>query len=419
MEKVTAALRQVKWEGILEDAKLFPQRFSTGDFALIMPAPNEEAAVVGLPPRVAAHTVWRRALLWMAFTLSVLLIFKSLFDPRTVRASLIQSQTEMLEKQNSDPQLSAEQKLSPEQVEKQAEADAENFITSAGKDNIAVIDGLMMGQLLSLIASAVLQFMAAQRWRERARSQLLALWAVGVLLLFQVAMMLIPWSSMMDFKHLEAGLAAQAANQGFGQIQGGAAQMKLGMQMIMAISILTTSVPFFYSLFNGVLRASLAAKTLVPASIVCGWASILLAATIAVPWFIILSIVDQFQPDALIFLGALCLLAAPLSVVFKSRRVGAPLTSEEATPIVKRAKLLLTILNLAGVALLVTYLSEKDVVKTSQIVTGAMQYFAHLMLISVVAVDLLVRLLERAHRKLAADATPDESLRQLGEALPK
>ena len=51
------------------------------------------------------------------------------------------------------------------------------------------------------------------------------------------------------------------------------------------------------------LRASLATKTLVPASIVCGWGTMLLALTIAVPWFIVLSIVDQMQADVLIFIG--------------------------------------------------------------------------------------------------------------------
>lgn len=47
----------------------------------------------------------------------------------------------------------------------------------------------------------------------------------------------------------------------------------------------------------------------------------------------------------------------------------------------------------------------------------AIHYFANLMLVQVVAVDMLVLLLDRAHRKLA-DAAPEEPLRQLGEVLP-
>jgi len=220
--------------------------------------------------------------------------------------------------------------------------------------------------------------------------------------------MLLPWTAMMDFKHLEQqGVEAAALGQ-----------MKMTVQIALLGSVLMSAMPFFYGLFNGILKASLSTKTLVPASIVCGWGTMLLAITICVPWFIVLSIVDQIQADALIVMGVICLLAAPLSIVLTARRLGTPLTPEEASVLAKKAKLKLTGLNAAGVCLVLVYFDEKNLLNASQVTTMVIHYFANLMLVQVVAVDMLVLLLDRAHRKLATDAAPEEPLRQLGEVLP-
>jgi len=388
------------------DFKTFGQRFFTGDFALIKPESHEQPAVAAHPPRMAALIVWRRALLFMACVLSVVLLIKTCFDPHTFRGVFYDSEVQTLEKQNPT--------AGKEEIKKAATESTDSFITTAGESNVRVIDGILIGAWLTLIASFVFQVLAAKHWRDWPRSRKYAMWAVGVILLPQLTAMLIPWAAMMDFKHLEGGLAAQGLDGA-----AGAAQVKMGLQILLVFALLGAAIPFFFGLFNGVLRASLATKTLVPSSIVCGWGTLLLALTIAVPWYIVLSVVDQFQADALVFLGVLCLLAAPLSLVIKSRRLGTPLTPEEASSTVKRARLLLSGLNLAGVLLLVIYLSEKDILNSGQIITGILQYFANLMIITVVAVDVLVYLLDRAHRKLANDASPAESLRQLGEVLPR
>ena len=86
---------------------------------------------------------------------------------------------------------------------------------------------------------------------------------------------------------------------------------------------------------------------------------------------------------------------------------------------VRKARMLLAGLNIAGVVLLLVYLNEKDAISVSQTITGVLHYFANVILIQVVAVDMLVLLLDRAHRKLAADTAPGEPLRQLGEVLPR
>jgi hypothetical protein len=405
MDKMTAALKKVDWPSHLEAAKVFPRRFATGDFSLIQPLPHESAAVAGLAPRVAAHTVWRRALLVMACVLSFVVFIKHCFEPRTMEASVEENLITELKKAQPD--------AAKADIEKAAREQAAEQLKIIGSSNVSVIDGLMAAQLLVILASAVLQFMAARQWKERLLSQRLAMWALAVPMLFQIVIMLIPWSSLMDFSHIGPQLEARGLDGA-----AGASQIKLGMQTAMTTAVITSALPFFYSLFNGVLRSTLATKTLIPASIVCGWASILLAATIAVPWFFILSVVDQTRPDALIFLCVVCLLAAPLSSVFKGRRLGSPLSPSDATPVVKQSKLLFSLLNLAGVAMLVTYLLDKKVVKFTELIAPALSYFANLMLISVVSVDLLVRILERAHRKLAADEAPEEPLRQIGEAMP-
>jgi hypothetical protein len=402
MDKFVSSFKNVDWKEYGADFAVFGQRFASSDFAKISPKPGEEPAVAGHFPRMAALIVWRRALLAMAFVLGVILFIKSCFDPHTYHAAREKNIFELSIKAN--PTANADQ---TKQLREQAKAEADGEVKMIGESNVEVIDGLMGGLWLCLPVSLVFQVLAARAWREWRKSRKMALIGVGVLLIPQLLAMIIPWAAMMDFKHL----AAQGANTL--QISG----VKQGVQLAVMLAVLFTALPFFYGFVNGVLRASLSTKTLIPASIVCGWGSMLLAATIAVPWYIVLSIVSQIEAEGLIILGVICLLAAPLSIVFKARRLGVPLTPEEATPLVKRTKMWLTGLNALGVAMIIAYFMDRDKVTAMDVVTMIIHYFANLMLVQVVAVDMLVLLLDRAHRKLLADTTPDESLRQLGEVL--
>jgi hypothetical protein len=402
-----AAVKNVDWSQMGQDCKLFARRFATADFALIHPGPGEQAAVAGHTPRMASLIVWRRALLFMAAVLSVILAIKSCFDSHTYVALNMEQQLEAVEKNNP--------LMSPEERRKQAQATVDQEVKAVGEANVAVMDTLLVGSWLTIIASAVFLVLAARAWRDWKSSRKFALIAVAVVLLPQLLALLFPWASLMDFSHLERQFAAQGMAPAEAALQLRFA--RLGFQSTMAVALLATALPFIYSLFNGVLRATLTAKTLIPASIVCGWSTLLLAITIAVPWFCVLSIVDQFQLDALIILGVLCLLAAPLSLVLKCRRLGAALLPAEASPVVKRARLIFSGLNIFGALMIVAYLLDKDMMEAETLVSAVLQYFAQLMLITVVAVDWLVFLLERAHRKLVGNESLDESLQQLGEVL--
>ncbi len=398
--------KNTDWQQLGADFKTFGERFAASDFAKIHPKPHEAPAVAGYLPRMAALIVWRRALLVLASVLSIILFIKTCFDPHDLES--------VLEKETYTQTIKAMEKAgqnpTSEQIDKikeEAKASAKNSIKTVGESNAEIIDSLIGGLWLCSLASIVFQVMAARAWREWRKSRKLAIIGVAVLLGPQMVAMVIPWSSMMDFRHL--------TGQGFTTIA--ITQVKSGIQLALLFAILMSALPFFYGLVNGVLRASLSTKTLVPASIVCGWGSMLLACTIAVPWYIALSMVSQMQAEALIIMGVLCLLAAPLSIVFRSRKLGLPLTPEEATPLVKRTKMWLTGLNAVGVAMIIAFFVDKGTIGLSNIITLVIHYFANLMLVQVVAVDLLVLLLDRAHRKLAGDTTPDASLQQLGEVL--
>lgn len=397
----------MNWQQFGRDLVTFVRRFATGDFARIVPETHEQAAVASRTPRMASLIVWRRALLVLACLLTAFYFIKSCFDPHTFGSvyeqQFVESQSKLIPATASAQDRTDEIKRINEEAKKQTDETVKAF----GESNISVINALMIGLWLSVPASLIFQILAARAWSDWRRSRKQALIAVAVLLGPQLLAMLIPWGALMDFKHLEAQGAAQMT------------AMKTGVQLMLLLAVLMSAMPFFYGLFNGVLRASLSAKTLVPASIVCGWGTMLLAITIAVPWFIMMSIVNQMQADSLVVLGVLCLLAAPLSIVWKARRLGASLTPEEATSVTARAKMLLTGLNAGGVLLLLSYFSEKDLVGVSDVISLVIHYFSNLMLISVVAVDVLVLLLDRAHRKLATDTAPDEPLRQLGEVLPR
>jgi hypothetical protein len=408
IDKFVAAMKSVDWNQLGKDFQTFGKRVAVSDFARISPEPHEMSAVASHGPRMAALVVWRRALLILACVLTALMLLKRCFDPFTFQSAFKDTQIEELKEQNPNAKSS--------EIKEAAEANTKQFVETAGESNVNIINAILIVSFLTIIAGLGFQILAAMRWRQWKVSRKLALLAAGVVLVPQLLAMLIPWSAMMDFGHLETRVPA-----GLEGVTGtmSPAQAKMVLQIFVVAAVLGTAIPLFYGLFNGVLRASLATKTLVPASIVCGWGTMLLALTISVPWFIILSIVDQMQADVLIFIGVLCLFIAPLSIILRSRRLGAPLTPEEATSIVRKARLLLAGLNAAGAILLLIYLNEENLVGVSQTITVVIQYFANLLLIQVVAVDMLVLLLDRAHRKLAADPAPDESLRQLGEVLPK
>ena len=358
-------------------------------------------AVSSYYPRMASLMVWRRALLTLAFVLSAILLVKTCFDPHTFQG--IMERATVNEQKKLNPHATSEQ---IKQIEEGAKQYSAELIKVFGSSNVNILDTLFGGLWLCFIASLVFQILAARNWRNWRKSRKMALIGVGVVLVPELVAMIIPWASMMNFNHLNTQGAAMTSQQ-----------MKGVMQLTVIYVVLATAIPFFYGLVNGILRASLSAKTLVPSSIVCGWGSMLLAATIAVPWYIILSVVCQFEADALIVTGTVCLLAAPLSILFKARRLGLPLTPEEASPLVKRTKLWLTGLNVLGMAMIIAYLADKDFVSAFDIITLVIHYLANLMLVQVLAVDLLVLLLDRAHRKLASDSAPGEALRQLGEVL--
>lgn len=403
-DKIAAAIGKVDWQQLTADLKIFGKRAALSDFAKISPEPHEHPTVADFTPRMSSLIVWRRALLFIACILTGILAIKSCFDPHTFR------------EQAAAEALKAGLKLNPgatsEQVEamkKQVEAVTDNIIKTFGEDNVRVIDTLSVGLWLTVFASLVFQILAARSWRDWKQSRKYAVIAVSVMLIPQMLAMLLPWTAMMDFEHFKQQ-GVDAADL---------AKMKSQVQYSLLGAVLYSALPFLYGVFNGTLKASLSTKTLVPASIVCGWGTILLALTICVPWFIVLSIVNQIQADALIVIGVLCLLAAPLSIVLTARRLGMPLSPDEASSLVKKAKLKLTGLNATGVLLVLAYFDEKDLVNASTITTMVIHYFGNLMLVQVVAVDMLVRLLDRAHRKLANDTAPDEPLRQLGEVLPQ
>jgi hypothetical protein len=400
MEKIVTAFRNVDWKQLGADLKTFGERFAASDFAKIHPKPHEMPAVSAFAPRMGALIVWRRALLTLACIFSVILLVKTCFDPHTLGGAIEQENLKTWMKTN--PKATADEiKLAKTQIHEQRN----QLVQNLGETNVGIFDGLITGLWLCLFVSLAFLVLAAKDWRDWRKSRKWAVIAVCAILLPQLLAMIIPWGSFMTFKHMEA--------QGADAVK----SAKLGTQIIVLFYVLQIALPFFYGMVNGVLRASLSAKTLIPASIVCGWGSMLLAITIAVPWFVIFSVVDQLELDAVVILGVFCLLAAPLSIIFRSRKLGLPLTPEEATPLVKRTKLVLTSLNVVGMAMILAYLSDKDLISATDILTLIVHYLANLMMVQVVAVDLLVLLLDRAHRKLAADSQPGEPLRQLGEVL--
>lgn len=196
----------------------------------------------GFLPRMSALMVWRRALLVIACILSSILAVKSCFDPHSFRAQYEESTLQVRLK--AAPGATSEQ---VKEITKAVAEETDNVIKTFGESNVSVINALSFGLWLTIFASLAFQILAAREWRDWKRSRKLAIIAVAVVLIPQMLAMLLPWTAMMDFKHLE--------QQGAGS--GGSGQMKMTVQIALLGSVLMSALPFFYGLFNGILKASL------------------------------------------------------------------------------------------------------------------------------------------------------------------
>jgi hypothetical protein len=248
--------------------------------------------------------------------------------------------------------------------------------------NIALVDWLTRSVNIVLLLGSLLTLCAALAWRRVRASLWLA--RIAWLLMFATPFLLaaLPLTRLMSLEHLPP------------QFQ---ALLKSALGGSFALSIFFTIGPRAVALFPGIIRSSLAVKTLLPESPAPGWVILILGPLYSV--FLLVLVTGMIQSQASFFLlaGAVCLMLSPLVFVLRRRDLVRPQSGAEAARMVSSTKRLAGVFSALGVVLLGIFLLRRphvDVIDLFGFLTGVA---GNVVLLMVVGADFIVGVLRSAH----------------------
>jgi hypothetical protein len=237
---------------ILDLALRFLGRAVSGDFQTHHAAADERQQLAAAPQPVTDalaqdYVAWRRAALWVGGVLLALgaLIAVVAHQPLAEQIAHVQA-------------AAAGQQIAGADLQQLVAQITEGF----GKSNLSIIDGLQV--VLPLLVAA---------W---------------------------PWSSSLDFAHLDQNQFGAAAQQG--------KVVKQQVALAIAALLMTTIAPKLIALFPGIIRSSLALKTLLPEVAAPGWLVVMFAPFLVGFLMLIVCFLSQVQGSWLLLggVGATC-----------------------------------------------------------------------------------------------------------------
>ncbi len=177
---------------------------------------------------------------------------------------------------------------------------------------------------------------------------------------------------------------------------------------LVGVLFLATLLPMVLGLFPGLIRSSLALKTLIPESTMPGWIAVVIAPLYALFFIIALMIAVQAQS----FLAIVALAAysfAPLTLVMNTRKLTTPTSASELDNTLRSARKKLQFYNLIGtvaiIALLLTKVKDWDV---SSIISFVSNFLATILLVTVATSDILLSLFHAAFNRQLELHTSDQ-----------
>lgn len=175
-------------------------------------------------------------------------------------------------------------------------------------------------------------------------------------------------------------------------------------QVIMTIGVvglffLITLLPMVLGLFPGLIRSSLALKTLIPESPMPGWIAVVIAPLYALFFIIALMIAVQAQ-SFLAIIGLAAFSFAPITLVMNTRKLTSPTSASELNDTLRSARKKLQFYNLVGtiaiIVLLLTKVKEWDVTSIASFVSN---FLATILLVTVATSDILLSLFHAAFNR--------------------
>ncbi len=364
-----------------ELALRFVKRALTANFQRERAADDERVQLAAHQPPIADplaqdYVAWRRAALWIA---GIVL---------TVSVAIA-----LLERQSAAEQFALlfasarQQTLEGEELQRQAALLAPQI----GESNLAILDGLADFLLFVKLMVAVLVFLAARWWMRLKRSRSLARWGWLSALVLPLLVSSWPWAQSLDFTQLEqAGIGVDAA------------QLKQGVAALLAGSLVLTVAPKLIALFPGIVRSTMALKTLLPEAAAPGWLTVVFAPFLAGFLLLVLSFMSQVQGSWVLIAGVVALAIGPVLYVRNAAALVRPHSAAEIDSVVGTVRAKTMVFNAVGVGLLVWYLIDLDDVSWLMAFHLLLDAAGGILLTMVAISDVTLALLAFSHRQSAS-----------------
>jgi len=181
-------------------------------------------------------------------------------------------------------------------------------------------------------------------------------------------------------------------------------QVRVAAGALIGASALVSLAPKVISLLQGVIRASIATKTLFPGSTAPGWTIVIAAPLYMVIFYIFVLLPYHFSGSSLVALGLVLVLVAKATLVRAGLGLTKPMTDSVARTATSKALSLWMALLVAGATAIVAGLW--DIIEKASalsVVNFALSMGANILVLTVIATDGLISALNRAR-----GTTPDE-----------
>lgn len=189
---------------------------------------------------------------------------------------------------------------------------------------------------------------------------------------------------------------------------------KVAVGMAIGAQAFLSLAPKIISLLQGLIRASIATKTLFPGSSAPGWMMVIAAPLYMIIFYIFVLLPYHFSGSGLVVLGMLLVLAAKATLVRAGLGLTKPMADDVARRATAKAQSLWLLLLVSGAACIVgglwTMVSEASPLT---LVNFALSMAANILLLTLIATDTLITALDRARgttedeRRLADEAAAE------------
>lgn len=315
------------------------------------------------------YAAWRRAALWVAAALLSLGVVVALVDYSSTAYQVASSSGQ------------------PDRVHEQVAQVELQF----GSSNLLLLDGLQVFLLLVKIAVAVLVVFAALRWTHIGKSRTFARWAWLAALLVPLLISAWPWGQYLDFSHLD--------NVGWGNTGQAGAMAKQQVSVAIGAMLMVTVAPKLLALFPGIMRSSLALKTLLPQAAAPGWLTVVFAPFLAGFLLLVLCFMSQVQGSTVLIVGVLCLVVGPCIYVRNARDLVRPHTDDELREVVGGVRKQAFRFHLVGCVLLLLYVVGLEWLPWLTATHLLLEAGGGLLLTMVAISDITLALLAYSHRQ--------------------